>query len=196
MESTPMKSVIVLLALALSACAASPSTVAQDMYTSQKDNRISLYLGQRDLDKSDYDPVDRQGTVGIEYVRETADSVVGFEIGAMASEDKDNIGAFDVKGTTREAYLGIHKSIGTDVVRPYVGAGVAVIESKVDVSGGGSDSDSSPAGYVHGGLTFDFTSSFFVGLDLRFLFASDMTIAGVNTDADYGQLALTFGFAF
>ena len=34
------------------------------------------------------------------------------------------------------------------------------------------------------------------GLDLRFLFGSDLELGNVDTDADYGQLAFFLGFAF
>lgn len=198
-----MKSRICLMILAavLSACtavtpSAVPSSAAQELTSAEKSNRVSLYLGQRDLDKDDYDPVDEQGTIGLEYAHEPPGSPVGFEVGVMGSRSKEHAGGFEVEGKTGELYGGIRKSFGSDVVRPYIGAGIALINSKVDVSGAGDDDDSSAAGYAHAGINFDITPSFGIGLDLRFLFGSDMTIAGVDTDADYGQLALVLGFAF
>jgi hypothetical protein len=166
------------------------------MTSAEHANRISLYLGQRDLDHHDYDPVDDQGTAGLEYVREPSGTPLGFEAGVMGSRDSEHEAGFDIKGKTGEVYAGLHKSFGHDVVRGYVGAGVSYINSKVEVEGIGDDDDSSFAGYVHGGLTADLTTSLYLGLDLRFLFGSSMTIGGVDTDADYGQLALLLGFAF
>jgi opacity protein-like surface antigen len=184
------------LACLFASCAAAPSRAPQAMTTAERDNKISLYLGQRHLDEDDYEPVDGQGTIGFEYVREPAGSPLGFEVGLMASGDDDDIAGLDIEGRTGEIYGGLRKTFGSDVVRPYVGLGVAVINSEVEVEGVAKDDDSSFAGYVHGGLTVDVSSSFAIGLDLRFLFGSDMTIAGVDTDADYGQLALVFAFAF
>ena len=134
--------------------------------------------------------------VGFEYVREPAGSPVGFEVGIMGSKDDDDIAGTDVTGSTRELYAGVHKTFGSDVVRPYVGAGLSYINAKIDVDGFGDDDDSSFAAYLHGGVDFDVTESFYLGLDARFLFGSDLTVAGFDTDADYGQLALVLGFAF
>lgn len=191
-----MKTAVSILLLALASCAAAPSPAVQEMTSAERANRISLYVGQRDLDHHDYDPVDDQGTVGLEYAHERPGSVVGFEVGAMGSRDDEHESGLDFKGRTGEVYAGLRKSFGSDVVRGYFGAGVSYIQSKVEVEGIGDDDDTSLAGYVHGGITADVSSSMYLGLDLRFLFASDMTIAGVETDADYGQLALVLGFAF
>lgn len=183
--------------MTLASCAAVPTSTSPTQTSNElHDNRVSLYLGQRSLDEDDYAPVDKQATLGVEYARETAGSVIGWEVGLMASGDEDDVGGFNVKGSTGELYGGIHKSFGTGTVRPYVGAGLAYIGSKVEVSGVGDDDDSSAAGYAHAGVTFDLGPSFFLGLDARLLFGSDLEIAGVNTDADYGQLALVLGFAF
>jgi hypothetical protein len=175
-----------------------PKTVAPDMPTPAptRDNHIALYLGQRSLDSTDYSPVEDQLTFGVEYVRERPDSVLGFELGFMASADDATVAGFDVKGKTYEAYAGLHKSFGSAVIKPYIGAGVAYINSEVEVSGFGSEDDSSFAGYAHGGLTFDLTDTFYLGVDARLLFGSSMTIAGVDTDADYVQYAVTAGGAF
>ena len=175
-----------------------PKTVAPDMPTPPptRDNRIALYLGQRSLDSTDYSPVEDQLTIGVEYVHERPDSIVGWELGFMASGDDSNLFGFEVKGNTYEVYGGLHKSFGNAVVKPYIGAGVAYINSEVEVSGIASENDSSIAGYAHGGLTFDLTDTFYLGLDARLLFGSSMTIAGVDTDADYVQYALTAGWSF
>jgi opacity protein-like surface antigen len=189
-----MKSIALLVTLLLSACAAAPSA-PQEMSTADRANRISIYIGGRQLDEDDYEPVDEQVMFGIEYVRERPEDVAGFEIGLMGSEDDGDLGPFDVEGRTSEIYAGVHKSFGTDVVRPYVGAGIAYINSEVEVANV-DDDDGSAAGYAHAGINFDISPSFAIGFDFRWLFASDLEIAGVDTDADYGQLAVVLGFAF
>ena len=203
-----MKLISSLLLLSLAACAsvpqaapqgdpqAVPAPVPEPVSTASRDNRITLYLGQRNLDEDDYMPVDEQGVFGVEYVRESPGSIIGWEIGLMGSYDEDRIGGFDVEGSTGELYTGVHKTFLTGVVRPYVGAGISFINSEVEVVGLGKDDDDSVAGYAHLGVMFHVTELFFLGLDVRALFGSDMTIAGVSTDADYGQLALNLGWAF
>jgi hypothetical protein len=184
-----------LVALLFASCAGAPNR-AQEMTTADRSNRVSLYFGGRQLDDDDYEPVDEQFTYGIEYVREPAGSVIGFEVGAMGSESREHESGFDVKGRTGEIYAGLHKTLGHDVIRGQFGAGVSYIQSKIDIEGIGDDDDTSFAGYVHGGITADLGTTAYIGLDLRFLFASDMTLGGANTDANYGQLALMLGFAF
>jgi hypothetical protein len=190
-----MKTAATILSLLLASCAAAPTSPPQEMSGVERANRVSLYLGQRNLD-NDWDPVDDQGTVGLEYSHETPGGPIGFEFGVMGSQSKEHEGGFDIKGTTGEIYGGVRKSFGSDVIRGYVGAGVSYINAKIDVESVGDDDDSSLAGYVHGGVTADLSTSLYLGLDLRFLFASDLTIVGESTDADYGQLALVLGFAF
>jgi opacity protein-like surface antigen len=188
-----MKLAIALALVSLTACAAQSTSEPQ---AAAKENRIAVYLGQRTLDRGDWDPVEEQPTAGIEYVRETAGMPVGLEVGLMGSSDDDEIAGTDVTGSTVEFYAGIRKTFGYGLVRPYLGIGLAHIDAKVDVDGVGDEDDSSFAGYAHGGIDFDVTQSFFVGLDVRALFFSAIEIGSENGDADYVQLALRLGFAF
>lgn len=182
------------LCCCLAACAA--VTPAQQPASAWRDNRISLYVGQRDLDEDDHAPVDEQGTIGLEYSHESPASPLGFELGLMGSSDDDKPGGVKVKGSTGELYGGLKLTFGDDVLRPYVGAGASWIRFKGEVAGTGSDDDGSIAGYVHGGLAVHATDQLVFGLDLRALFGSDITIFGVDTDADYEQLAVFAGFEF
>lgn len=190
------------LALApLGACAVSPSNealvaAAESHWSDERPNHIAILLGQRSLDEDDYEPVEDQIVFGFEFWREHADDVVGWEAGLQGSGDDGEIAGFDVEGSTGELYGGVRKSFGTGAIRPYVAAGLSVIRSEVEVDGFGSDDDTSLGLYAHGGVLFAVTPTFHVGLDLRGLFGSGMEIGGVDTDADYGQLALVLGFGF
>jgi hypothetical protein len=113
----------------------------------------------------------------------------------MGSSDDDDIGGVDAEASTGEIYGGVRKSFGEDVVRPYVGAGLSFINAEAEL-GGVDDDDSSGAVYVHGGIAFAVSESFFLGIDLRFLMGSDIDIFGSDADADYGQLAFMMGFGF
>jgi hypothetical protein len=192
-----MKLSLALALVFLTACAAQSTNEAPAPARGPaKENRIALYLGQRNLNHDDWSPVDEQGTAGLEFVHETAASPVGFEVGIMGSSDDGQVAGIDVTGSTAELYGGVRKTFGEGVVRPYVGAGLSYIDATVEADGFADEDDSSLAGYVHGGVDFDITESLFLGLDLRVLFASDIEIAGVSGDADYAQLALRLGFAF
>jgi hypothetical protein len=192
-----MKLAICVASLLLVSCAAVQSgapTVASAP-PAVRENHISLYAGQRNLDEDDWSPVDEQLTIGVEFSQEQPENMIGWEVGFMGSNDKDHISGTEVEVSTGEVYGGIRKTFGTGVVRPYVGGGLAFIHLDADVTGIGDDDDSSAAGYVHGGVAFALSESFFLGLDLRVLFGSDLEIAGFDTDADYGQLALVLGVA-
>lgn len=194
-----MKSVSLLLLLALSACSAVPKAAWQDPGDDpDRPTRIALYLGQRNLDEDDYEPVDEQGMLGIEFVHEAQESVVGWEFGlaGSAAEDDDVLPGTDIEATTGEVYAGIRKSIGSAMVRPYIGGGVSYIQSELEAAGFGSVDDGSIAGYVHVGVSLDIVPGFFVGLDLRILVGSDLEYGPFDSDADYEQLALTIGGAF
>lgn len=191
-----MKLALCVASLSLAACAAVPSGASPTSPGEILENRFSIYLGQRSLDEDDYDPVEDQATLGFEFSQEKVDSAIGWEIGIMGSGADEEVGATDVEGRTGELYGGVRKSFGHNVVRPYVGAGLAFINSDIEVSGVGSDDDTSLAGYAHGGVAFAVSEAFLLGLDLRVLFGSDLEIAGIDTDADYGQLALFMAFGF
>ena len=181
---------------ALASCAALPSAPLPQGETVSKSNRIALYVGRRDLDEDDYEPVDEQIAIGIEFSHERSGSAIGWEIGAMGSGDEDDAGGMDVEGATVEGYAGLKKSFGDGNVRPYVGAGVSYIAAAKDLIGPGDEHDESIAGYAHGGLTIDLTQALYIGADFRALFGSDIELAGIDTDADYLQLAFVLGFAF
>lgn len=197
---------LALVLTALASCAslaqegagpAAARTAPSGSPAADKANRVTFYLGGRRLDEDLYEPVEDQAVFGIEYARERPGSALGFEIGLQGGADEDQVLGTDIESRTSELYLGLRKSIPTgSIVRPVFGAGLSLIAASVDVSGFGDDDDGSLAGYAHAGVDFDFTEHFFLGLDLRGLFGSDIELAGVEGDADYVQLALAIGFAF
>jgi len=195
-----MKSVSLLVLLSLSACAAVPSYAPQDPSDDpDRPTRVALYLGQRNLDEGDYEPVDEQGMLGLEFVHEARESVVGWEFGLAGSAAEEDVAGLDVEATTGEVYAGIRKSLGSSRFRPYIGGGISYIQSEIEATGAlgsGSIDDGSVAGYVHLGVSLDITPGFFIGLDLRALVGSDLNYDGLESDADYEQLALTVGGAF
>lgn len=176
----------------LASCATVPATsatpAASIQATDWHDNRVAFYIGQRSLD-DDYSPVEDQAAVGFEFTHEGSDSAIGFEAGVMGSGDDHS----SDEGSTGELYAGMRKTFGRDTVRPYIGAGVSLIGVDLD-AGAIDDDDSSATAYAHVGVTIDVTSVVFVGIDARALFGSDVTLDGVDTDADYGQIAFVIGF--
>jgi Outer membrane protein beta-barrel domain len=193
--------------IALAACAASSIPSGPPASGEYRSSRIDLYFGGRSLDEDDWSPVEDQPVIGVEFVHEGHDAPIGFELALFASEkSKDDVAAgpatVDVTGKTGEIAAGVRKTFLKDdrLFHPYLGGGLAAIQAKFHGEGSNgvtaSDDDTSGALYVHGGVDFDLGPAFVIGLDLRLLFGSDVTLFGVDGDADYGQVALLIGFRF
>jgi opacity protein-like surface antigen len=187
----------------LAACASTGSQVQGPPSGEYRSSKLDLYLGGRALDESDWSPVEDQPVIGMEFVHEGHDSLVGFEVALFGSQKtkEDAVGAIDVTGSTGEISAGIRKTFLKDGSRfhPYIGGGVALISARFEGAVSGSsakDDDTSGALYMHGGVDFDVSPSFMIGLDLRFLGGSDITLFGENGSADYGQLAFLIGVRF
>lgn len=153
---------------------------------------ITFYAGARTFDEDDYEPVEEHGLLGIEFSDETAGNAFGYEVGLQISGDEDEVLGVDVEAVVGEVYGGLHKTFGSGRLRPVLGAGLSFVTAAIDV-GGADDDDSSLAGYAHAGLGLALGSNLTLGFDARVLFGSDLEIAGVETDADYGQFALFLG---
>jgi hypothetical protein len=58
-----------------------------------------------------------------------------------------------------------------------------------------SDDDTTFGGYAHLGAFWRVPGGFSVGVDGRIATTSDLELFGVDTDADYSQIALTLGWS-
>jgi hypothetical protein len=157
--------------------------------SSPRSSKIWLYLGGRSL-SSDYEPVEDHGVIAVEYSYEPVGSLVGFEAGFMGSYAEELI----FNSSTAEFYAGVKKTFRReDTFQPHVGLGLSAINARVEALSAGED-DTGFGGYAHGGGTWMLGQSFHLGVDLRGLFGTDLTIAGFDTDADYFQVALVLGW--
>jgi len=162
--------------------------------------RVGLVAGQRFLDKGDWKPVEDQTSFALEFGGSRAGWPVGYEVGVSFSEADDRVQGIDVKGQVFEVYAGARREFDTGFpITPYLAGGVTLLNADAEVSAGGasaSDDDTSPGFYVHGGLLWEISTSFYVGLDIRAVLGTNLDIAGVDTDADYEQIAGVIGIAF
>lgn len=191
-----------LLALTLAACAAAPVQDPSAPYGPPPPPPrpldggyygpvLTLAIGQRSLDEGDYEPVEDQIALGVGVHQEPPGSLVGWELGFQGSYDEDDVAGFgDIESSTWELYGGLRKTlVDGEEVRPYLGAGLSLVGVRFEALGI-DDDDSSLAAYAHGGVEIEVSPGFALGLDLRGLFGSEIDLFGVDTDADYGQLAL------
>lgn len=180
--------------LLLASCKVAGREAEGNLNAAAAPNRASFYLGSRAFDEDDWRPVGEQGVFGAEFAHRV--STVGWEVGVLGSRDETRSGGQKVEGTTNELYGGLRLEFGDQVVRPYLGVGVTLLGTKLDVQGGPDDDDGSVGAYGHVGFTVDVFPRAYVGLDARGVIASDVELNGVSRDTDYGQIALVLGFAF
>ena len=170
--------------------------------------RLSLLAGRRSLeddgltDDIGLDNLQEPPAAGIEFSTSPADWPVGFETGLQgAIEEDDPQPGVEVEGRLLEVYAGLRKDfhVGKMLV-PYLGAGVSVIMTEVEVdsttSGSFDDDDTSPGIYAHGGLLFDISRAFHLGFDVRTLQGTDVEVLDLDGDVDYWQFAVVLGFGF
>lgn len=155
---------------------------------------LTLHLGRRALSDDAYEPVDEQGAIGVELVHGVPHATFAWEVGIAASRSEETAAGVEVEGKTLEAYSGLHRAFGLGRVRPYLGAGLALVRTEIEAAGAGSDDGGSAALYAHGGVDVRLSQSFFVGVDLRWLFGSSIQYAAFRTDGDYAQVALRLGW--
>jgi opacity protein-like surface antigen len=196
-----MKLIAVTALLSLSSCMSVPAApdaqvpVGKGSNSMEPRGQLAIYLGVRTLDQDLWSPVEDQGVFGFEYSHQDSPDAFGWEVGLMGSSDEGKFAGFNVRGRTGEVYAGVRKAFGNDTVRPYLGGGLSIIRGEVDAAGS-DDSDTSAAAYLHAGVEFLISPTFFLGLDIRGLFGSSIDMGGVNGDADYTQGAFTFGWRF
>jgi hypothetical protein len=153
-------------------------------------SRIWVLLGGRQLD-DDFAPADDQGVLGLEYSYEGSSSIVGFEVGLMGSYKEETFANVGVG----ELYGGLRKTFRRGArFQPYVGGGISLANVRTDPLFGNDEDDSTVGGYGHGGFAVLLGKSFHLGLDIRALFGTDVTLAGTDTNVNYTQAALVLGW--
>ncbi|NTW66239.1 MAG: porin family protein [Nitrospirae bacterium] len=194
------KYIIAVLALVFFLLGASLAS-AQDQWT----GNVNIFIGQKNLDKDDWEPVDKQTEFGVEIDFRKKDWPVNIAIDILRSSDDDTYYEYDpffgplsadVKGETTEFNIGIRKIWdGFPSIRPFIGGGLSYIRAEVEVSipgiGSASESDTGVGIWLGGGVYFTLAEHFNLGLEIRYSDA-DVTIADVKGKAGgthYGLLA-------
>jgi len=202
----------ILLGLTSALACAAPSAEQR----AAAERRVDLLLGMRfhsDAlpDVPDYEDLDQAAAFAVGFTYQGAEDFVGFEfgLGSGLAEDEELrqdpgglLYDLDLELFSTELYGGAVKTFGIgEPFRPYIGLGLALVALEGEVSSavlGGSDtqSDYSPAGYLHGGALFDVSPCLALGLDLRWLFGTQLELDDLEVDGDYLQAAFVLGFHF
>lgn len=167
-------------------------------------NAILFLLGGRSFNEDDWMPVEDQVFFGSEWSFIPAESIVGVEAGFGFSYKQADmlVGSttFTFTGSTFEVYVGprLEIGLGDSPVRLYAGLGPSFINAgyKGEVIGFElSESDNSLGFYIHGGALVEL-GSVYLGLDVRALTGTSITLFNIELDADYTQVAGVLGFRF
>lgn len=160
-------------------------------------NVLRVHVGARGLDESDWDPVEKQIAYQFEVVHEPPSWPLGFEVGLAAGFGFHEQNNNDITSSLGELFAGAHKTfLRESDFQPFVGGGVTLLNAEFQTDLGNStvsDDDTSAGLYLHGGLQIRIARSFFIGLDLRAVFGTDVELFGSGGNADYGQASVFLG---
>ena len=151
---------------------------------------VSLLVLGRVVD--DAEPADEQVGWGLEFDAYDPRNIFGFEIGVSRTSDETSVSGADFEATVEEIYLGARKTWGAPgQLHPFVSAGLSFVEAEAELSGAGSDDDSSFGLYGRGGPYWTFVEHFNLGADLKAPVGTDIEFG----DANYIQVGLILAYS-
>jgi outer membrane protein W len=162
-------------------------------------------IGQTFL-SDDWKPLDEPSAFGVQVNFAPEQSPVRVALGFNAAFDSKHVSrpVFGQTGKVGVGYLEFSAGaawhpVKKGVVRPYLGVGIARvfvgIGSGSDFWSGG-DSDQSFGFYGNAGVFFKVGDVFNIGFDGRLVRGTNISIGGVDTNANYGQASLLLGFSW
>ncbi|MEO1699845.1 MAG: outer membrane beta-barrel protein [Planctomycetota bacterium] len=183
--------------LLLTACS-SPTMSSQDAPLSEPWARTALLVGQRQLDDTEWDPVEDQFYVAIQHASIPAGQTAGHEFGVSASFGSGDALGLDFDSRIVEAFGGLRvEPESQGKLRPFFGAGLSLAYGEVEASGPGGSAtiDDTVFGfYLHGGASIELSETTDLVLDVRYRTGQDAEFEGFDVDADF--LVLAVGLAF
>ena len=184
------------------AFAEDPSAVASD---DQMAGNTQFLIGQTYLEDF-WTPLDAPSSFGVEVDFAPKKSPVRVALAMHLFGDTQRVASpyFGATGKVGAGFLEFSAGVlwhpvKHGVVRPYLGAGVLNILAAV---GAGSDfwtsgdSDQSFGYYGNAGIFFKVGDTFNIGIDGRLVRGTSVTLAGLEGNADYGQVNLLLGFSW
>lgn len=178
-------------------------------YSGRPNGRISFMFGRRDLIDDNFRASDELYAFGVDFAQAVEPGTLGFEFGFHFAGDEDDRvnlpasgtfpgGIFDVERDMAEVSAGVRAEFSSSNVRPYIGGGGTLINMSERRSQGfseGEDDDTTLGVYLHGGVQVDVNEVFFLGLDFRRVFGSQVDLFDETFDTDYSQLSVVLGLS-
>jgi len=184
-------------ALALCTLTSCAATRQEPVPTDQRPGHLfGVFVGGRSLaDDTAWDEIESPIMLGFEGGN--VGKPLGYEVGFSLAGDSTDVAGVDVSNTFLELSAGGRLIFGEGKFLPYVGAGLALVMVDIEAESGGlsaSDDDVTPGFYGHGGVLFRVGERFHLGLDARLMMGTEVDLVGIESDADYAQLAAVFAW--
>lgn len=149
---------------------------------------FNLFIGQKELDKDDWAPVEKQSEFGLELDFKRHNWPLSIAVELMYSIDKGsflidpNIGNMYVEGKTYELNFGFRRRFPLyKGITPFIGGGITYIWAKSkgelrDIIV--SESDNNLGYWVNGGIYWTLKGMFNIGFEIRHSFAESDIFKG------------------
>lgn len=158
---------------------------------------IQVQLGQKSLNKDDWEPLESQGLFGFSFHTIGENSSVGFMAQYLASAKEDEMMGVDVTGTTGELAFGAFFPFSTTSSSQFYGAGgLAFIAAELEAANGFAvikDDDSALGFWVEGGGNFLAGEHFLFNASLRY---SKATVEMFDIDGEAGGFMFKAGIGY
>ncbi len=169
---------------------------------------VNFFLGQKNLKKSDWEPVEDQGEFGAEVSWGKKNWPISIATDVLGSSEMKTVTVFDpflgtnvkvkLEGDTGELDLGIRKIWSKKNVRPSIGGGLAYVRGEMKATALGvsaSESDSEAGWWVGGGVFWRIGPRFNLGIAARYSTAT-VKIAGFDVEAGGTHLGALLGWGW
>jgi hypothetical protein len=157
----------------------------------------NVFLGQKTLDKDDWEPADEQAEFGVLVDFKQIDWPVSIAIDLLGSVDEVTIAGITIEASTSEFDVGVRKiwEVSGSSIRPYIGGGIAFVSAEIkETSFTNLSVDDSGTGiWLNGGIYWTLGQNFNLGLDLRYSQA-DVTFFGEDVKAGGTHAGVILGY--
>ena len=158
---------------------------------------VNFFLGQKTLDKNDWEPFEEQGEFGVLVDFKQESWPVSIAIDLLASLDEHTISGIETDASTSEFDIGVRKiwEVAGSSIRPFVGGGLAFINAEIEATNVVSVSvdDSGTGIWLNGGVYWTLGQHFNLGLQARYSKA-EVTLAGIDGEAGGTHAGIMLGY--
>lgn len=157
----------------------------------------NVFLGQKTLDKDDWEPADEQAEFGVLVDFKQTQWPVSIAIDVLGSVDEVTVLGVNIEASTSEFDVGVRKvwEVSGSSIRPYIGGGIAFVGAEIKETSftNVSFDDNGTGIWLNGGIYWTLGQSFNLGLDLRYSQA-EVTFFGEDVEAGGTHAGIILGY--